>query len=174
LPANPLKSVYLFGGDDGETYFNDLWKYEGDNWSEINVSGAKPVSRTLTALAYDPPNQRLLLFGGRTVTGTVLADLWAFDLGSSTWTSLNEGGGGGDPPARMAHTLSYDPGTGKAVLVGGVAANGETLLADTWLYQAGWSQANPATPLPAHAYHQAVYAGDGLILVSNGEGWKYE
>ncbi|RME56446.1 hypothetical protein D6779_10610, partial [Candidatus Parcubacteria bacterium] len=117
---------------------------------------------------------RLLLFGGRNITGALLSDLWAFDLSTNSWQLLDDGGGGGGPPARMAHSLTYDPDTGDVVLAGGVAADGQTLLGDTWHYQAGWSQATPATALPPRAYHRAVYAGDATLLFSDGEVWKYE
>ena len=119
-------------------------------------------------------NDQLLLFGGRTVTGTILADLWSFDLTTESWSLLDDGGGGTDPPPRIAHTLTYDPDTGAAVLVGGAAANGKTLFGNTWHYAGGWTQATPETPIPARAYHQAVYTPAGIVVVSNGEVWRYE
>ena len=180
LVAGPNSSLYLFGGNDGNTYYNDLWKFENDNWSEIAISGGKPVPRTLAAMTYQPANDQgqltndhLLLFGGRTVTGTLLADLWAFDLSTETWQLLDDGGGGG-PPARMGHTLTYDPALGNAVLIGGVAADGHTLLDDTWLYQAGWTQGGVKPGSTAPAYHQAVYTDNAIILMGNGEVWGYE
>jgi N-acetylneuraminic acid mutarotase len=133
-------------------------------------------------MTYDTATNRLLLFGGRTLTGTLLADLWAFDPGSNTWTELDDGGpssgsgqSGGGPPPRMAHTLTYDPDTGNLVLVGGVAADGDTLLDDVWLYDdSGWTQVASDMPLPSGAYHQAIYTDNAIILVGNGEVWKYE
>ncbi|MCP4288612.1 MAG: DUF11 domain-containing protein, partial [Gammaproteobacteria bacterium] len=185
LATDPVSNtLYLFGGNDGQNNFNDVWRYENEAWTDLTpISGPMPSERTLTALAFLPANDQgpmtndqILLFGGRNLTGTLLADLWAFDLISSTWTLLDDGGGGGDPPARMAHTLTYDPGLGKAVLTGGVVADGHTLLGDTWHYDEtnGWQQATPGTALPARAYHQAVYTPDGIVLFSNGEVWQYE
>jgi PKD repeat protein len=175
LTTNPVSgTIYLFGGNDEESYYDDLWRYENGAWTEITVSGARPVSRTLAAIAYDTNGNRLLLFGGRSITGALLADLWAFDPVAESWQELDDGGGGG-PPARMAHTLTYDTAAGNVVLVGGVADDGETLLNDTWHYsQNGWVEANPATTLPARAYHQAVYGNNAIILFSNGEVWNYE
>lgn len=168
-------ALYLFGGNDGTTYFDDLWKYESGMWSEVAVSSG-PSARTLTALTYDPVGERLLLFGGRASDGAILADLWAFDPVGGTWSELDPGGGGGDPPARMAHTLTFDVLTGDTVLVGGVSADGETLLSDTWHYDAGWVQASPTTTLPEQAYHQAVYdtSTNTTILFANREVWSYE
>jgi hypothetical protein len=59
--------------------------------------------------------------------------------------------------------------------VGGEMDEGDTLLNDTWHYnQNGWIQVIPPTPLPAHAYHQAIYGNNAVILFSNGEVWQYE
>jgi len=174
LATNPISgTIYLFGGNDGETYFSDLWKYENGDWTNITISGARPVSRTLAAITYDTDNNRLLLFGGRTVTGTLLADLWAFDPVAEIWTELDDGGGG--PPARMAHSLTYDPATGNVVLVGGLSGDGDIVLNDTWHYnQNGWMEVTPS-PAPAQpAYHQAVYGSNAIILFSKGEVWRYE
>jgi uncharacterized repeat protein (TIGR01451 family) len=174
IATNPLSNtIYLFGGNDDDNLFNDLWAYENGTWQEIETTSAPPA-RTLAALTYDSTQQQLLLFGGRTLSGTLLADLWAFDPASQEWTLLDDGGGGGDPTARQAHTLTYDSATGNAVLIGGTPDGGDTLLGDTWLYQNGWIEATPATSLPPRAYHQAVYTGAGIIVVSQGEVWKYE
>jgi PKD repeat protein len=180
LADDPEGILYLFGGNDGETYFNDLWQYKNGGWIPLTPANDPPPARTLTALTYDSNYNRLLLFGGRTVTGTLLADLWAFDPGTNRWTELDDGGGGGGPPARMAHSLTYDPTTGKVVLVGGVAdVEGDTLLGDTWHCTVangwqGWQEVTLATALPPRAYHRAVYTGEGIFLFSDGEGWKYE
>ena len=142
----------------------------------MTPGGDLPSLRTLAAMTNDSANDRLLLFGGRTVTGTLLADLWAFDLDAGTWQQLDDGGGDG-PSARMAHSLTYDPDTGNAILVGGVAdAGGDTLLNDTWHYreETGWGDADPATALPPVAYHRAVYGDGAILLFSNGEVWQYE
>lgn len=115
-----------------------------------------------------------LLFGGRTVTGTLLADLWAFDLAAQTWTELDAGNGDG-PSARMAHTLTYDPDTGNVVLVGGITNEGDTRMGDTWRFQDGeWVEADPATPLPPRAYHQAVYTDNAILLFSARQLWRYQ
>jgi uncharacterized repeat protein (TIGR01451 family) len=177
LAADPISgTLYLFGGNDGETDYDELWAYQAGSWGVIMPSGGAPPARTLAALAYDSDNDRLLLFGGRSVTGTTLADLWAFDLAASAWIELTDPGGG--PPARQAHSFTYDPDTRQAVLVGGVTGNGDTLLGDTWHYsvQAGWVESNPGMALPPRAYHQVVYDGatQTLVLFSNGEVWRHE
>ncbi len=63
---------------------------------------------------------------------------------------------------------------GQTVLVGGVADDGDTLLDDTWHYDDTWLEASPATALPATAYHQAIYDGDNIVVIADGEVWSYE
>ena len=118
---------------------------------------------------------RLLLFGGRSPTGTVLSDTWRFDPDTETWTKLS----GNGPPARCAHTLTYDPEAQVFVLAGGAREAGDVILSDTWTFgsdEGGWVEAAPATALPPMAYHRTVYnsADHALILFGNGEVWKYE
>ncbi|MBE7553645.1 MAG: PKD domain-containing protein [Anaerolineales bacterium] len=176
LAANPASgAVYLFGGNQGDIHLNDLWVYQNGVWQEIQGSGTRPVSRTLAAMTYDPDKNRLLLFGGRNAAGTLLADLWSFDLETETWQELAAGGEGG-PSARMAHTLTYDAAAGNAVLVGGVSGDGDSLLDDTWYYrdQPGWTEVTTTTGLPESDYHQAVYDGHAILLFSHGQVWKYE
>jgi outer membrane biosynthesis protein TonB len=174
MAAAPTGTIYLFGGNDGEMYYDDLWAYDGETWQAIIPGGPSPPARTLAAMAYDSENDEIYLFGGRSVTGTLLADLWTFDVDSSTWAELHDPGGG--PPARQAHSLTYDPDAQTIVLVGGVTDGGDTLLADTWHYRGEWTQAGPLTTLPEVAYHQVVYDSTthALILFSNGEVWRYE
>jgi PKD repeat protein len=165
--------IYLFGGNNGEAYFNDLWKFENNDWTPVPVSVDQPAARTLTAMTYDRAANRLLLFGGRAVTGTLLADLWAFDLDTPGWHLLDDGGGG--PAPRMAHSLTWDPATASLVLVGGAIDEGDTLPGDTWLYHDNeWTQAAPAPAATAPAWHQATYTGQAIRLVGNGEVWGYE
>ncbi|MBE7474998.1 MAG: hypothetical protein HS114_38175 [Anaerolineales bacterium] len=191
MATNPVSgTIYLFGGNEYKTYFNDLWRYEDGAWTEITPNGDAPPARTLAAMTYVPSllaggtEGGLLLFGGRTVTGTLLADLWAFDPVSETWTELDDGSGEG-PSERMAHSLSYDLGTGKVVLVGGITDEGDTRLGDTWHYtplsspppggtQEGWTEANPTTLLPPRAYHQAVYTNNAILLFSARQLWRYK
>src|SRR5690606_17135501 len=100
-------------------YYNDLWVFDGTGWSQVNVTGTLPAARTLHAMAYNPDDEKLYLFGGRTVSGTLLADLWAFDVATNAWNELTPAGP--NPAVRQAHSLIYQPEWGSLVLVGGVS-----------------------------------------------------
>jgi hypothetical protein len=122
--------IYLFGGNDGTTYYNDVWRYDGSDWIQVSTNGTRPTARTHHAIAYDPGNDIILLFGGRDATGTLLADTWQLDVANNdTWSQITSSG----PSARMAHGLAYDPTNDNFVLVGGTNNSGDTILNDTWL-----------------------------------------
>ncbi|VAW41735.1 hypothetical protein MNBD_CHLOROFLEXI01-1056, partial [hydrothermal vent metagenome] len=165
--------VYLFGGNDGTTYFNDVWHYDGADWSQVTTGGSSPPARTHHAIAYDSVNDTILLFGGRDATGTLLADSWELALSSDTWSQSGFG-----PSARMAHGLAYDPTNNDFVLVGGANSDGDTILNDTWRYDSGsgWVAASPTQSAPNAAYHLLVYdsANDLFLLFVNGEAWQYQ
>jgi hypothetical protein len=67
------------------------WAYDGvaHSWSKISGTGPTP-SRTLSALAYDPDNRVVLLFGGSDgqYYSSQLNDTWIFKSSDSNWTKL--------------------------------------------------------------------------------------
>lgn len=76
-----LAAVVLFDG-------SSLWQWSGSTWEGLRSPHPRP--RFDGALAWDPDRRRLLLFGGRT-DGTAhseLADLWAWDARTLTWTEV--------------------------------------------------------------------------------------
>ena len=69
-----LGGVVLFGGatTPGDQ-FNNTWLWDGANWIKLHPASS-PVGRWAAAMAYDPLDQGLVLFGGYGV-GT-LGDTW--------------------------------------------------------------------------------------------------
>lgn len=115
----------LFGGDkfapgSGLGFpSNDLWQYDGASWQAVTASGPLPAARSGHALAYDPVDGRVLLFGGDAGGGTSLNDLWAFDFtGAATgaWTRLADLPSAG----RRGAAMTYDAARGHFVVVGGI------------------------------------------------------
>ncbi|MCP4421764.1 MAG: hypothetical protein GY805_34560, partial [Chloroflexi bacterium] len=166
--------IYLFGGNDGTIYFDDVWRYDGTDWSQVTTSGSPPPARTHHAIAYDSVSDEILLFGGRNATGTLLTDSWVLDLSNDTWSQSGSSG----PAARMAHGLAYDPTNDNFVLVAGNNNDGDTILNDTWHYDSGsgWTLASPTQAAPNTAYHLLIYdsTNDLFLLFTNGETWQYQ
>ena len=55
--------VIMFGGDNGTTYLNDTWSFDGTTWTQIATQSAPPA-RTAAQMTYDSVTQKVVLFGG--------------------------------------------------------------------------------------------------------------
>lgn len=72
--------VLLLGGRrlSAETYFDDLWQWDGPTgtWTNLSLTtGARPPARARAGAVYDSARQRLVIFGGIQASGDGL-DLW--------------------------------------------------------------------------------------------------
>jgi N-acetylneuraminic acid mutarotase len=165
--------ILLFGGQNKTAYFNDLWQYDGNNWSPATVVGSSPPPRALHSMTYDADDGLVFLFGGRSLAGDLLADFWSFNTATNEWTKIAASG----PSARQAASLIYDPARGDLVLVGGVSEHGDIVLNDVWHYRdSAWTEAAPVPVALGAAYHWLVYdqAEQAIVLFANGETWQYK
>ncbi|MBK9966927.1 MAG: hypothetical protein IPP07_19400 [Holophagales bacterium] len=140
-------NLWLFGGE-GEGYRNDLWKWDGTNWTWVSGSDASGQTGTygtkgvpapenvpgarVDATSWTDGNGNLWLFGGR---GTGLEvggnDLWKWDGTNWTWMSgatsaLQEGVYGtkgvpapGNVPGARFGSVSWTDSVGNLWLFGG-------------------------------------------------------
>ena len=164
--------VILFGGGfiDGQSSsgFNDLWEWDGTDWTDVSPSfGARPAAREDALMAYDPSSQRLLLYGGRGFDGEdVSRETWAWN--GSSWTELTaiptpQGQFGALPAAFV-----FDQASGRAALFGQGFGDQSGCLTTAWQWNGTvWIDGPPLSPLPfcasvaALAYDQAR---NGLVL----------
>ncbi len=81
-------TVYLFGGQFGDTFFADLWAFStlDSTWERIDDGATGPPARYGTALVHDG-NDGLFLLHGFTFSGR-FDDVWRFDLESLRWESI--------------------------------------------------------------------------------------
>ncbi|KAF2109717.1 hypothetical protein BDV96DRAFT_502114 [Lophiotrema nucula] len=96
--------LYLFGGTDGVTWFNDVWTYDprSNTWSELDCIGYIPVAREGHSAAL--VNDTMYVFGGRTQEGTDLGDLAAFRISSRRWYMFQNMGH--SPSPRSGHSMT--------------------------------------------------------------------
>ncbi|EDU50276.1 kelch domain-containing protein 3 [Pyrenophora tritici-repentis Pt-1C-BFP] len=96
--------LYLFGGTDGLTWFNDVWTYEprSNSWTELDCIGYIPVAREGHSAAL--VNDTMYIFGGRTQEGVDLGDLAAFRISSRRWYMFQNMGH--SPSARSGHSMT--------------------------------------------------------------------
>ncbi len=170
----------LFGGwQQTGTYlyarYGDTWMFYlgNDTWIQRHPS-TSPSPRSDSAIAYDPQDDLLLLFGG--FNGTAyLGDGWSYDMASDRWTPVQNTVA---PSRRADGRMTYDPRTGAFYLYGGNDYSGPNFtfhhLNDTWRYverDHGWAELSPAQSPGARDY--AVFASapaSGELLSFGGYG----
>ncbi len=112
----------FFGGSIGGGYTNDLWAWDGVNWTLRASNG--PSERSWSAMAYDPQREVVLMHGGwytfldpyacLSCDPTIVVmqnDTWEWD--GSSWTSAGAG------PAIKAHAMTWDPARERMMFFGG-------------------------------------------------------
>jgi hypothetical protein len=136
------RRVYLFGGNTGNSFTNDLYTYDvaSNTWTKLAPSGTLPSPRQLSGFAYDSTDNLFLMFGGQDSTG-VLTDTWVYDPVANTWKELAPVASPPAAPQPAYQRLAYDPDDNVFVLVwtgnGGYAAGASSGYSNvqTWFYR---------------------------------------
>ena len=104
--------MYLFGGTNGTTWFNDVWTYDPrpNVWTQLDCIGYIPAPREGHSAALC--NDVMYVFGGRTEEGTDLGDLAAFRISSKRWYTFQNMGP--SPSPRSGHSMTAH---GKQIVV---------------------------------------------------------
>ena len=169
--------MVIFGGYDGGS-LNDVWALDlaTSAWTQLSPAGGPPSPRQFPAAVYDPPRDRMVVFGGSDMSGQMLDPLWSLSLGSTVaWTDL----GGRRPPRRWDAATAFDPTRRVMWIHGGATWDnivGPEILADLWSLSlgsaTGWSQPTiTGTPLGTRHGHSAVYDAlrDRLVFFGGAE-----
>jgi hypothetical protein len=128
--------VVLFGGRLSSTSLasNDMWEWDGTNWSQLSPSGSQPPPRFLGTMAYDSMRRRLVLFGG--VQTNWLNDTWEWD--GTTWLQRFPAT---SPASTGVPSMAFDETNGKMLLV--------TSSLETWTWDGTtWTRLSPTTTPP--------------------------
>ena len=70
------RKIIMFGGDNGTTYLNDTWAFDGVTWTQV-ATDTPPPARAAAQMAYDSVTHKVVLFGG--YNGRYLGDTWLWD-----------------------------------------------------------------------------------------------
>lgn len=123
--------VVMFGGssdDAANPYPRSLWSWNGETWECLDDNG--PPGRRDAFLAYDAARDRLVLFGGRTISRDrqtqFRRDTWEWD--GAAWKQVDSAG----PGPRIHGAVAYDASRRGIVVHSGGGA--DDLLRDTWLW----------------------------------------
>ncbi len=122
-------TLLAFGGraEGGQTHLGDAWSLhleagERPEWQQTAVGGATdapPPGRSCAA-AFDPVDQRLLVFGGWNGV-TMQNGVWALDVTAGSWSRLCDATSCGTAPTpRRAAQMVYDAARRRVVMIGGL------------------------------------------------------
>ncbi|MDE1821893.1 MAG: PKD domain-containing protein [Euryarchaeota archaeon] len=146
------------------------------NWTMVCNTGGCPLqSRESPAMADDPADGEVVLFGGlNTTSGVTLNDTWAYRAGTGThgWTEISSASHG--PSVRWGAQLVWDASDGYLLLFGGIGPplwlNQWTAYSDTWIFRAGnWTELFPAVQPSARSFYSAAYDPvDGYAVLFGG------
>jgi len=144
LAYDPLDGyLVLFGGHDpvSGTDSSATLAFEGDQWVTLSPP-TSPPARVDAALAWDPLDQYLVLFGGS--GASVLSDTWTYS--HDRWTELNLTN---HPSGRDGAAMTWDGSDGYLLLFGG-STSAAGAFDDTWKFVGGnWTQLHPVFSPPA-------------------------
>jgi len=169
--ASAPDGVILYGGrTDNTYYFDDAWKFDGTSWSVLAEDGpTSPPARASAAVAWDPKEQALFVFGGIGANvaagpgaqGIPLRDAWL--LTRPGWASVQPG-----PPRTTFTGAIWSAADDRIEVIFGMACPNPVNDSWEWDPAAGWSHVS-ASPVPAR--WGAALAADttGNVLAFGGD-----
>lgn len=153
------KRVILFGGQTGDyqkasSYNGETWAYDetANKWTQMKPSSG-PSKRSAPELAYDTESDRVILYGGADTDTMGLADTWAYDYNTNTWTEMAKG-----PTRHLGDRLAYNAESDRIILFGGYM--GGFFDNDTWAYDFNtntWAEMKPSVSPPGRNYQAMTY-----------------
>lgn len=129
----------LFGGLlslTSQMASDSTWTYDynTNNWTDVSPAFA-PSPRLGSYMAYDSESDRVILFGGVSLSPSsmVYNDTWAYDLDSNTWEEMSPSFA---PDARYGASITYDTESDRVLIFGGNldATTTSNTFFDTWAY----------------------------------------
>lgn len=185
-------AYYMYGGQNGSSVagIDELWSYDGTDWSLLSASGVSAGTRAGAVGAFDIARNKFVVFGGKESFATgapLLNDTWEWDatngfVQASTVTT---------PDARwLVHNGVYVPGLG-VMFHGGLAVDtgGNTYRSnETWWFDGtDWIMISNGGPrgqnmmmvhrsahndliLHGGQYYDAANTSLGML----GETWKFD
>ncbi len=156
---------------DGGCCDIQTWAYDPDSntWQNMETAN-QPPGRWGSRMAYDSESDRVVLFGGTDLyTFEMLADTWAYDYESNTWTNLQPAN---SPPPHHFHDMVYHAAGDRIVMFGGYETSDfVSYRNDTWAYDANtnnWTELHPATPPSPRSYAMMAYEAKTQKIVMFG------
>jgi cysteine-rich repeat protein len=140
------RRTVLFGGTIGngscegafESECGATWEWDGVSWRRMKLIGAGPSARHGMAMAYDEVRGKIVLFGGQDSqlinclprSQNACGDTWEYD--GRRWNKITpiDPEGDGNPRARAAMQMTWDPSSQRVVMFGGYTSNNAPVTCD--------------------------------------------
>lgn len=137
------QSMLMFGGAvTGVGMVNQMWSWDGAQWTQPNQGTTLPSARSGHVAGYDLIRRKLVVFGGQNSSGVTNNETWEWD--GAAWTQRLPTT---SPSPRAMSGLAY--GLGQMLLFGG-QSNGSgagTFYGDTWNWNGiNWVQVSSTGP----------------------------
>ena len=87
FPSSGGNKGFIFGGEDGSTFFNDLWEITPGS-APVQI-GTAPFSGR-SGCAHFTIQGETYVIGGRTQNQSALAEVWRYTESSNSWTQMND------------------------------------------------------------------------------------
>ncbi len=169
------KVVVVFGGQTWDPSISqdpaesqELWEWDpaAGTWTQRKLGNLAPKPRAGASMVFDSVRKKLVIFGGNTLAGDSLADIWDWDPVTGVFTDRSAPG----PSARSQQAMVFEKSTGNVLLFGGGLGDPKALDAyppaagisvasgDTWEWNpvAGtWKTSTPAAA-PSARYGSAM------------------
>ena len=136
----------------------------------IPAQTGSPPARIHPCMDYDPINERVIMFGGGTMSG-VHGDTWMYVYSANTWTPIQSIP---NPPARNDGAMIYDPVSNCMILFGGwlgmILGRGD----DTWIFNCTtdeWTEVSPeVSPSPRSSANMVYDSTNNIVILFGGYG----
>lgn len=103
MPSIPSPQRFAVGGQTMQGLLDDTWEWNGTTWTKRD-SSVHPPHRFGHAMAYDSGRQKIILFGGQLINGSLLKDTWEWDGRTEPiilWVLRPEAVGAREGPTRL-------------------------------------------------------------------------
>ncbi|CAI5734365.1 unnamed protein product [Peronospora farinosa] len=163
-------SIYIFGGYNGSSRFNDLCGYDiqAQRWMQLETSGAIPSRRFGHSGVVHTETNRLIIFGGWDGRET-LNDLYEYSFVTNKWRKMESSGI--SPPHRYRHTAVI---FGDNMFVFGGVDKTHSRFNDLQrldLVTNTWSEVCTTGSVPSsRTFHRAVVVGSKMYLLGGYDG----
>lgn len=170
------KRMIVFGGresvisgstESNQSIFNDVWSYTpASNQWDLLATTNTPEARYLHAAVLDTKRNRMLVFGGKNISGAKLNDFWSLDLTTLVWSQITITGVG--PAARSGSALHYKEDTDRVlVLTGGSTADNVWSLSFDTATQAHWTKHTASGDEPNTTIQTTFDVRSSLAFIPN-------